>query len=74
MFAGHGRCRFNPDRAILTTPCSETTSHTLSATLGFLAIHREEQDKAIKEIQQNIPIGKDPVSVLKQLSSHSFFK
>lgn len=42
----------------------ETTAHTLSATLGFLAIHQEEQDQAVDEIQENIPGRKDPVSDL----------
>ncbi|KAK7687596.1 hypothetical protein QCA50_008810 [Cerrena zonata] len=38
----------------------ETTAHVMSATLAFLAIHPEEQEKAVDEIRQNIPADKDP--------------
>ncbi|CAL1711138.1 unnamed protein product [Somion occarium] len=38
----------------------ETTAHVLSATLGYLAIYQEEQDKAVAEILKHVPKDKDP--------------
>ncbi|KAJ6625855.1 cytochrome P450 [Mycena sp. CBHHK59/15] len=39
---------------------SETTAAILSATLGFLAIYEEEQEKAHSEIVRAIPAPQDP--------------
>ncbi|GJJ06948.1 hypothetical protein Clacol_001144 [Clathrus columnatus] len=38
----------------------ETTACGLNATLGFLAIYQEEQEKAYREILDTIPAGEDP--------------
>ncbi|KAF8075089.1 cytochrome P450 [Lyophyllum atratum] len=38
----------------------ETTAHVLSATLGFLAIYQEDQEKAYQEVLSLCPAGSDP--------------
>ncbi|OCH86767.1 cytochrome P450, partial [Obba rivulosa] len=38
----------------------ETTGHTLSATLALLALHQDEQDKALKQIQEVLSDGRAP--------------
>ncbi|KAJ7468959.1 cytochrome P450, partial [Mycena galericulata] len=38
----------------------DTTAAVISATLGFLAIHEEEQEKAYQEIIKAVPRGSDP--------------
>ena len=47
---------------------SETTAHTLAATLGFLGIHPEIQREVYEEIVQVVGHDRDPVSY--QQSSH----
>ncbi|KAJ7750460.1 cytochrome P450 [Mycena maculata] len=44
----------------LTFAGHDTTAAVISATLGFLAIHEEEQEKAYAEIMKIIPPGKNP--------------
>ncbi|KAJ7633368.1 cytochrome P450 [Mycena polygramma] len=39
----------------------ESTACGLAATLGFLAIHQDEQQKAYEEILQTIPATRDPI-------------
>ncbi|KAH7906468.1 cytochrome P450 [Hygrophoropsis aurantiaca] len=39
----------------------ETTASVLAATLGYLAIHSDQQDKAYQEILDAIPSDRDPV-------------
>ncbi|EMD35589.1 hypothetical protein CERSUDRAFT_116316 [Gelatoporia subvermispora B] len=38
----------------------ETTGHTLSATLALLALHQDEQEKALQQIQEVLPNGRVP--------------
>ncbi|KAJ7458962.1 hypothetical protein FB451DRAFT_577172 [Mycena latifolia] len=40
----------------------ESTACGLAATLGFLAIHQDEQEAACQEIISQIPGSRDPVS------------
>jgi hypothetical protein len=42
-------------------PEIETTARTLSVTLAFLAVYKEEQDIAAKEIHRVLANGRDPV-------------
>ena len=44
------------------TPIIETTGRTLSATLAYLAIYQDEQEKAIEEINRCLPDGREMVS------------
>ncbi|CAL1711144.1 unnamed protein product [Somion occarium] len=38
----------------------ETSARVLTEALGFLAIHQDEQDKAVNEISSALPAGQDP--------------
>lgn len=40
---------------------TETTAHTISATLALLALHPEEQEKAVEEIRDVLSDGREPV-------------
>ncbi|GJJ14081.1 hypothetical protein Clacol_008338 [Clathrus columnatus] len=53
FFAGHGECiQGQPGSSDIThpNPKIETTSSVITATLGFLALYEEEQEKAYQEI------------------------
>lgn len=45
---------------------TETTACGLNATLGFLAIHQEEQEKSYQEILRTLPNNENPVSLAVQ--------
>ncbi|KAH9923589.1 cytochrome P450 [Fomitopsis serialis] len=38
----------------------ETTAHTVAAALALLALHEDEQEKAVKAIHEALPDGRDP--------------
>ena len=42
---------------------AETTAHTVAAALALLALHEDEQEKAVKAIWEALPDGRDPVSL-----------
>ncbi|KAF7339420.1 Leukotriene-B4 omega-hydroxylase 3 [Mycena sanguinolenta] len=44
----------------LTFTGHETTASTITATLGYLAIYEEEQEKAYEEIIKAVPLSADP--------------
>ena len=46
---------------------SETTAHTVAAALALLALHEDEQDKAVRAIWEALPDGRDPVSLQELL-------
>ena len=43
------------------TSRTETTAHTVAAALALLALHEDEQEKAVKSILEALPDGQDPV-------------
>lgn len=67
LFAGHGE--FSDTQSLWEanfecyTPIIETTGRTLSATLAYLAIYQDEQEKAIEEINRVLPDGREMVSI-----------
>ena len=53
MFAGHGRRRQAVSLHLLKTK-TETTASVLAATLGYLSIHQDEQEKAYREVMDRV--------------------
>jgi len=51
----------------------QTTAHTLSFTLGLLALYPDIQEKLFNHIKQIIPDGRRPVSATAyiEVSAHS---
>jgi len=56
IFQNHGEAR-------LIEPL-QTTAHTLSFTLGLLALYPDIQEKMFNHIKQTIPDGRRPVSAI----------
>ena len=52
---------------------AETTAHTVAAALALLALHEDEQEKAVKAIWEALPGGRDPVSLWGCLRVPSIF-
>ena len=63
LFAGHGQSGLSCREHGVDSGASETTGHTLAATLGFLAAHEDEQEIAYKQVLEVVGNDRDPVSV-----------
>lgn len=61
MFAGHGKILTFTPTSSKSHDIKETSAGVLAATLGLLAIHQDEQEKAYQEIMQTIPADREPV-------------
>jgi hypothetical protein len=46
----------------------ETTALILTATIAYLALYQDEQEKAYQEITSAIPSDRDPVRIFFQYS------
>jgi cytochrome P450 len=65
LLAGHGKpycCQIL--NYLVDRSCADTTANTLAASIAFLALHEEEQEKIYKHIQTVLPDGRDPVRAL----------
>lgn len=63
LFAGHGTSLFNPEkrqRSLMQS--ADTTAHVLTTTLALLALHEDEQEKAVEAIHEALPDFRNPVS------------
>ncbi|KAF9818115.1 hypothetical protein IEO21_02957 [Rhodonia placenta] len=61
LFAGHGTSLFNPEkrqRSLMQS--ADTTAHVLTTTLALLALHEDEQEKAVEAIHEALPDFRNP--------------
>jgi cytochrome P450 len=64
LFAGHGkRLVSRARRPGLKAMGADTTANTLSATIAFLALYQNEQEKVYNHIRNVFSDGREPVNI-----------
>jgi len=69
----HDRFLFTLDLRFRWNGSIETTALVMTATIAYLALYQDEQEKAYQEIKSTIPLDSDPVGVSKKKKKSYYF-